>query len=135
MDNWRLSPNVAAIYFEEDQKAYTDSLGVTVPSQTVSLGRVTFGPEVSYVFQGDGMEVEPHIGIQGIWDFDKAEIVDLTSGLAAGSSADLRARVEAGLSFRFANGASLTGEGFYDGIGVDDLDMYGGSARLTVPLN
>jgi len=133
--NWRFSPHVAAIYFEEHQKSYTDSLGFTIPSQTVSLGRVTFGPEVGYVFKSDSMEIEPHIGIQGIWDFDKAEIVDLTSGLAAGSSADLRARVEGGISFRLANGASLSGEGFYDGIGVDGLDIYGGSVKATVPLN
>jgi len=79
-----------------------------IPSQTISLGRVTFGPDVSYVFKGNGMEVEPHIGIQGIWDFDKAEIVDPTSGLAAGSSSDVR---------------------------DDDLDMYGGSVKVTVPLN
>ena len=59
----------------------------------------------------------------------------MTSGLAAGSSADLRARVEGGLSVRLASGASLTGEGFYDGIGTDALSIYGGSMKLTVPLN
>jgi outer membrane autotransporter protein len=133
--DWRFSPFVRAIYFEEHQKAYTDSLGTPIPSQTVSLGRVTFGPEVSYVFRTDTMEVEPRIGIQGIWDFDKAEIVDLSSGLAAGSSADLRARIEGGLAFRLANGASLTADAFYDGVGVDDLDMYGGSVKVRVPLN
>ena len=133
--NWRFSPEVSAIYFEENQKAYTDSLGVAIPGQTISLGRLMFGPNVSYAFQGNGFEFEPHVGIQGIWDFDKAEIVDLGSGLAAGSSAALRARFEAGLSFRLANGASLTGEGFYDGIGASDLSIYGGSMKLSVPLN
>ena len=87
------------------------------------------------MFKSGSVEVEPHIGLQGIWDFDKAEVVDLASGLAAGSSADLRARVEGGISFRLPNGASFTGEGFYDGIGVDGLDMYGGSVKATVPLN
>lgn len=135
MGDWRFSPSVRAIYFEENQKAYTDSLGLMIDSQTVSLGRVTFSPEVSYVFRTDTMEVEPHIGLQGIWDFDKAEIVDLSSGLAVGSSADIRARVEGGLAFRLASGASLTADAFYDGIGVDDLDMYGSSLKVRVPFN
>lgn len=87
-------PHIAAINFEEKQKAYTDSLDVLIPIQTVSLGGVTFGPEVSVLHHSDGMDVEPRITLKTIWDFDKAELVDLTSSLAAGSTADVRARVE-----------------------------------------
>ena len=129
------SPHGGVIYFEEHQNSYTDSLGNAIPSQTISLGRVTFGPSVSYTFQGEGgFVVEPHIGIEGIWDFDKAEVVDLSTGLAAGSSEDLRARVEGGLSLRPGGGWSLSASGFYDGIGVDGLEAYGGSAKLRIPL-
>ncbi len=122
------------IYFEEDQKSYTDSLAVFIPGQTVSLGRVTFGPKVSTSIQrADGTVISPHLSIKGIWDFDKAEIVNLTSGLAAGSD-DLRARAEGGISVLMPNGWSLTGEGFYDGIGSNNLEAYGGSVTLRVPL-
>ena len=77
--------------------------------------------------------ISPHLGIKGIWDFDKAEIVNLTSGLAAGSD-NLRARVEGGITVQLPNGWSLSGDGFYDGIGTSDLEAYGGSVKLRVPL-
>jgi len=134
--NLRILPSVGVIYFEEEQKAYTDSLDVFIPGQTVSLGRVTFGPKINTSFTTThGGVISPHIGIKGIWDFDKAEIVDVTTGLAAGSDDDLRARVEAGLTARMVGGWTLSGEGFYDGIGADRLSIYGGSVSLTVPLN
>ena len=132
---WRFAPSAAVIYFEEKQKSYTDSLGVFIPDTTVSLGRVTFGPEVSRsLTYEDGFRTRVHLGIKGIWDFDKAEIVDVVTGLAAGGSDDLRARAEGGLTLRLRNGSSLSGEGFYDGIGASDFEAYGGSVTLRVPL-
>lgn len=71
----------------------------------------------------------------GIWDFDKAEVVDLTTGLPTGSDADIRGRVEAGISILLPNGMSLQGEGFYDGIGASDAETYGGKLQLNLPLN
>jgi len=134
--NLHLAPSVGVIYFEDQQKAYTDSNGVFIPGQTISLGRVTFGPKISTNFTTThGGLISPHISIKGIWDFDKADQVDIATGLAAGSDDDLRARVEAGLSARMVSGWTLGGEGFYDGIGADQLSIYGGSVSLTVPLN
>ncbi len=136
VDHWQFSPHVRVIYFEEEQKAYRDSLGVFIPGQTISLGRLTFGPKVSTSFKtADGSVMSPHLSITGIWDFDKAETVDIATGLAAGSDDDLRTRVDAGVAVRMLNGWSLNGEGFYDGIGADDLEAYGGSVTLVVPLN
>ena len=134
--NWRFSPHIGVIYFEEQQKSYTDSNSVVIDAQTISLGRLTFGPKVSTSFEtSSGVILAPYVGLTGIWDFEKAEIVDVTTGLATGSSDDLRARVEGGVTMNLANGWTLNGEGFYDGIGVADLDAYGGSVKLTVPLN
>jgi len=31
--------------------------------------------------------------------------------------------------------ASLAGDAYYDGIGADDLEIYGGSLKLRVPIN
>ncbi len=134
--NWRFAPHVGVVYFEEKQHSYTDSLGNFIPNQTISLGRVTFGPKVSYARTlEDGSSIGAHLGLKGIWDFDKAEIVNVTSGLAAGSSDSLRGRLEGGLSITMPNGWSLSGHSFYDGIGVGDLEAYGGGIGLKVPLN
>ena len=134
--NWHLAPHIGVLYFEEEQNSYIDSLNIFIPSQTISLGRLTFGPKISTRIETpDGRIISPHLSLKGIWDFDKAEVVDLDTGLAAGSSEDLRARLEGGLYVIMSNGWSINGEGFYDGIGVDDLEAFGGSVKLTVPLN
>lgn len=133
---WTFAPQASLIYFEDRQKAYVDSLGIAIPEQTVSLGRVTFGPRIGYAYRNEsGGVIEPYVELKGIWDFDKAETVDIGSGLASGSTDSLRARIQGGFSARMANGWSFTGEGFYDGIGADDLDIYGGKARITIPFN
>ncbi len=133
--NWHITPHVGVIYFEEDQKSYTDSNGFFIPGQTVSLGRVTFGPEFRTSIQrASGAAISPHLGIKGIWDFEKAEIIDVATGLAAGSD-DLRARAEGGLSIRMPNGWTLDGQGFYDGIGAGGFEAFGGRITLTVPLS
>jgi len=97
----------------------------------VKLGRLTFGPKVStsYRTQG-GMTLAPYVGLKGIWDFETAEQVDLTTGLAATGNDSLRGRTEAGLSITLPDGKSLTGEGFYDGLGADSYEPYGGSIRV-----
>ena len=134
--NWLFSPHVALIHFSEKQKAYTDSINVDIPGQTITLGRVTFGPQMSYVHTTeDGTQIEPSLGLTGIWDYDTAEILDIGTGLAAGSTSGLRARVKGGWSMRMANGVSLSAGAFYDGIGARDLEIYGGSLKLRVPLN
>ncbi len=51
--NWfverlRISPSVGVIYVEETQDSYVDSLGSTVVSQSVHIGRLMFGPEFGY---------------------------------------------------------------------------------------
>ena len=46
--DWRLTPSVSVARIEEDQQAYIDSLGISIPGQNLALGRVTFGPEIGY---------------------------------------------------------------------------------------
>ncbi len=132
--NWTFAPHAGVIYFEDAQEGYTDSLGVAIPGQTATLGRVTFGPKVGYRVSGEGRSsIEPFLGVEGIWDFDVAKTVDPTTGIVA-SSDDLRARVEAGVTAVFKHW-SISGEGFYDGIGANNLEAYGGKARATIPFN
>jgi len=134
--NFSVQPHVGVIYFHEKQKAYTDSLDIAIPSQTISLGRLTFGPKFAYTIHGaGGTTITPEFGIMGIWDFDKAEIVDLETGRPTGSNDDVRARIEAGITVALPSGMSLQGEGFYDGIGASNSEAYGGRMRLNLPLN
>ena len=131
--NWTFAPHAGVIYFEDAQEAYTDSLGTRIPGQTATLGRVTFGPKVGYTIRTEGRAaIEPYLGLEGIWDFNAGKTVDPTTGVSA-SSENIRARVEAGVTAIFKHW-SISGEGFYDGIGANDLEAYGGRARATIPF-
>ena len=73
----------------ERQEAYVDSLSIDIPSQTVKLGRLTFGPKISTtITRKDGTTISPYLGIKGLWDFERSAIVDLTTGLASESTDD-----------------------------------------------
>ena len=130
-----IAPHVGVIYFEEEQKAYTDSLGNAIGAQTAELGRLTFGPKFSTSFRRpDGTIIAPFVAINGIWDFKRTDQVDIDTGLAVTGSDKFRARTEAGLSIRLPQGVAITGEGFYDGIGADGYNAYGGSVKVGVPF-
>ncbi len=130
-----IAPHIGVQYFQERQKAYVDSLSIDIPDQTVRLGRLSFGPRFSTeIKRNDGTIIKPYLGIKGLWDFDRTAIVDLTTGLAAESTDEFRARINAGLKVRLADGMALKGEGFYDGLGAEDYESYGGSIRLNIPL-
>ncbi len=130
-----IAPHVGVIYFSEEQKAYTDSNGYAIGAQTVELGRLTFGPKFSTSFRRpDGTTIAPFVAINGIWDFKRTDQVDIDTGLAVTGSDKFRARTEAGLSIRLPQGVAITGEGFYDGIGSDGYNAYGGSLKVGVPF-
>ncbi len=137
--NWyagalRISPSVGVIYVEETQHAYVDSLGFTIDSQSVHIGRLTFGPEFGYAIQSsDGTIIEPHVSFTGMWDFDKDSTA--TVGGLTTSRDDFRVKVEGGLMVRATDGLSARATVSYDGIGSDDLNAWGGQLWLSVPLN
>ncbi len=130
-----VAPHIGVIYFSEEQKAYTDSNGYAIGAQTVELGRLTFGPKFSTSFRRpDGTTIAPFVAINGIWDFKRTDQVDIDTGFAVTGSDKFRARTEAGLSIRLPQGVAITGEGFYDGIGADGYNAYGGSLKVGVPF-
>jgi hypothetical protein len=137
--NWfvervRISPSVGLIYIEETQDGYVDSLGSTIDSQSVHLGRLTFGPEFGYaILREDGTILEPHMAFTGMWDFDKdstATVGGLTTGID-----DFRVKVEGGLMVRGTNGISGRAALSYDGIGTGDFNAWGGQLWLSLPWN
>ncbi|MFT5774783.1 MAG: outer membrane autotransporter protein [Hyphomonas sp.] len=128
---WKIAPQVGVIHFAETQKAYTDSLGNTIPEQEVSLGRVSFGPTVSTrVAVSQKVTAEPYAKATGYWDFEQADTVSPTTGVGY-SSEKVRARTEAGLALIFAKGWRLSTDVFYDGIGVANYKAYGGGIRVS----
>ncbi|MGI9421828.1 MAG: autotransporter domain-containing protein [Hyphomicrobiaceae bacterium] len=130
-----IAPELTVIYFEEHQKAYVDAHGSRIGDQNVSLGRLTFGPSFFGSFDiGNGLLFKPHLKVKGIWDFDKDDAVDLETGLPIDSSHDLRARADLRMYVASIKGWEFAADGFYDGIGADGFEAYGGSARMTVPL-
>jgi hypothetical protein len=72
------------VYFREMQHSYRDSLDISSPEQTVTLGRLTFSPEIGYRLRVRGGIVEPFIGLKGVWDFEKDKTSTI-GGLVVGS--------------------------------------------------
>jgi outer membrane autotransporter protein len=133
IDTLTITPSVRVSYFEETQESYTDSLTNKIPEQTVSLGEVKFGPEFSQTFVlDDGSIFTPNFGVFGVWNFDIEEN-DTSEPVPLGDD-DLRARLDAGLSFTNTMGWIFSASGYYDGVGVDDYNAFGGKLRLSIPL-
>jgi hypothetical protein len=133
LDTITFRPSVSVSYFEEEQKSYTDSLTNKIPSQTISLGEVRFGPEfIQDIALADGSLLQPSIGVSGIWNFGVDEGAN-TQGYALGNN-DLRARVDAGFSLTNPNGMVFSASAFYDGLGIEDYESMGGKVRLSVPI-
>ena len=135
--HFKVRPHVGVLYFEEHQEAFTDNAGVLTPDQRITIGRLTFGPEIrTTLVRGDGTTLTPFASVTGIWDFDRANAtVQLANGLVVETSADLRARVEGGLVMALTNGWQARVLGFYDGIGSSTLEAYGANLTLSVKLN
>jgi outer membrane autotransporter protein len=101
--NFRFRPGAGVTFAAERQRGYTDSLGLFITDQTISLGRLTFGPEVAYRFvDTNGMVYEPQVSIKGLWDFNRPAATSV-AGFAVGSD-EFRAMVESGVLARWPNG-------------------------------
>lgn len=132
--NFRMTPSVAVKYIDEDQKSYVDSFGILIPSQNVSLGRLTFGPEFAYRHITErGASIEPHVKIEGNWDFDSTG--QLVIGNTVVGTEDFSAKVEGGVLVQMPGGVSFRATGSYDGIGDEDFDAYGAQLWLNVPID
>jgi outer membrane autotransporter protein len=127
-------PSAEVIYFTERQKAYTNAIGIGIDSQTVNLGRLMFGPEVSYRMPfGDGGVLEPFIGLKAVWDFTGSNQTT-AAGEPVGHD-ELRGRIETGATLRTPSGISLRAMGSYDGIGDSHFHAWQGRATVVVPLH
>jgi hypothetical protein len=132
--DFRITPSVAVDYAQERQRDYTDSLGFFIPSQTVSLGRLSFGPEIARRFAtANGVVFEPMASLIGQWDFVKTAVAGF-NGLPADNDR-LHAKAQVGLLARAPNGFAARIAATYDGIGNASFQSTGVEVWLSVPLN
>ena len=131
---WRFSPGVGIAYFSEEQKQYTDSLGFVIPSQEITLGRITAGPEIAYRFETpDGGVFEPFVKVTAVYDYDDTEVINLSGQLAG--LGNFRADARVGLAAEFANGGRLSAEAMFSGVGEGDFEATTGMIRVRLPLS
>lgn len=128
------SPNVSLAYFSEEQRSYIDSLSNPIPSQSIASGELRFGPEISKAFTLDnGAIFTPKVGISGIYT-----IVATSSNSALDLTFDqgnFRAQLALGLSLATIHGATIGTDLFYDGLGVENYETWGGNMSLRVPIH
>ena len=129
-----IKPTGNLLYWRETQKAFEDGLDNPVSKTVQKLGEARFGPELSRRYSKPNSDSwTPTIGVSGIYNFAGAKN-DNTSNFSLGEG-DIRARIDAGINLNKVSGLSVNISTFYDGIGIDDYESYGGSLRLTRPLN
>ena len=133
VNDWRVRPSIKFQYIEENQENYIDSLGVTIPEQTVAQGDVRIGPRFSYDYlMDDGVIASPWFHIEGVYSF--TEEGRFTNGTFADEVDGLSATVKLGFDLTDSNGVSLSVLGQMDGLGTD-ATSYGGRLQLNIPLN
>jgi hypothetical protein len=132
--NWRVSPGVGVAYFSEEQAGYTDSLGITIPGQEITIGRVNAGPEVAYRFETpEGGFWEPYVSVDAIWDYDDADVFNAAGSLQGLDS--FRADARVGFNAEFANGGRISAEVAVHGLGEGDFEASSGMLRVRLPLS
>ena len=112
-----LMPLLDFTYTDDTQKAYIDSLGNTIPGQTVSLMQFTAGMDFSTPIPVARGSLDLTGGLSGIYSATNG-------GAAAPEFENWRGRTHLGLNYGMANGANLSATTFYDGIGTD-YESYG----------
>lgn len=132
---WRFMPSATVGYIEDKTEAYTNSLGVAIPSAKSTLGQLKFGPEASYRFMNaSGDTIEPRAKLEAIWNFTHSSI-GYTELDAVSGTDEWRGRVEVGLRLQTRIGQILDFSTAYDGIGSGSYSAVSGTATLRFPLN
>ncbi|MDJ0826439.1 MAG: autotransporter domain-containing protein [Rhodobacter sp.] len=131
---WTIRPTASFSYFQETQEGYVDSLGVTIPSQTIELGQIKLGPTFTGRFETDtGMIYAPYFSVDAIYNIGNTSGVTVTNP-STPATEGWRARLQAGVDFTTPGGARISFGGNYDGIGRSGFDVWGLAFDVTIPL-
>ena len=129
---WRIRPTAGLAHFEETQKAYVDSLGIDIPSQTIRIGRLQAGPELAYRMEGrNGGWWEPSVRLTGVWDYNPASLMAEDGSVT--DTGDVRLSARVGLYGQLAPGASIGLQADVSGLGESAFEA--NSARLEIRLS
>lgn len=125
--SWVFQPAARLSYFEETSDAYTDGLGVYVPSVTTGTGQLALGPALSYRFVTDG-EIDVVLGtrLDGVLDFN------LDGGSLASDGA--HAELEASIDLSLPGGARLGAAVKAGGLGADDFRFLSGTVSVSAAI-
>lgn len=130
---WRVRPSASLSHFEETQSAYTDSLGIAIPEQSVSIGRLTFGPEVAYRTESpDGGYWEVHGKVNANLDYNPAGLMDATGRVF--DTGAFRADAALGVRSRIGDAAVASFEVNMSGLGSNDFEANGARFELRIPF-
>lgn len=125
--SWTFQPAARLSYFEESSDAYTDGLGVYVPSVTSGTGRLALGPALSYRFVTDG-EIDVVLGtrLDGVLDFS------LDGGALATDGA--HAELEASIDLSLPGGARIGAAVKAGGLGEGDFRFLSGTVSVSAAI-
>ena len=130
---WRFAPSVSVVYFEEEQEAYVSRTEVEIPSQTVALGRATMEPAIAYRHvMPSGVVIEPQASVAGLWDFETPGNLSIPGWEIV--TDEFRVRAGGGVRVAWPGGFALRANGFYEGLGAENLEGYGVRLRIDAPL-
>jgi hypothetical protein len=132
---WMLRPQATLTHFEETQDAYADSLGISIPGQSVELGRLSAGPELIWRHErSNGARWELSSRVRAVWDYQPADLLT-ESGLFADDDSEFRADGELGVSAILTNGAIVQVSVGLSGIGQSDFEANSARFNVRFPLS
>ncbi len=121
-EQWSLYPFLSATHTRDDQQAYVDALGNTIPSQGFQLTNLELGADFEVQLAEEMGRSVLTGGFSGIWS--------QTSGSGAAALREPaydggRLRLELGYDSLLSNGGRIQFSAFGDGIGAQGYQSYG----------
>ncbi len=134
---WTVRPFASVFYLEDNAQSYVDSDGLTVPEVRSRYGQIAAGPEVSYRYELDDIQLEPRFALSIATTFaNEADALGLGEiDAAIVGRDDVRTRAEIGVRATTRGGLTLDLSGAYDGIGSDGFEATSARVTLRMPMN
>jgi hypothetical protein len=131
---WRLRPQVSLSHYEDQQDRYIDQLGIEIPSQTVSIGRLRAGPEFLWMHNtSSGTQIELGGSLRAVWDYNGAGLLD-QSGRLSGESGSVRADGGLKVGLNLPNGTHIRAKADLAGIDRGDFSVRSGRLEFVFPF-
>ena len=131
---WTVRPQAGITQYKETQSAYTDTLGIKIPSQDISLGRFRAGPEVAWRNEfRDGSWLQLSGRVNAVWDYDSADLLT-ERGFLSTDETDLRADARIGVATQTQWGPLVRLEVGIAGVGAGDFRAETARIEIRVPF-